>query len=316
MADTSKHRQPPVRRMHHYAWGVVCLLLVLTMGGLWIHAQSLDVKVKSLEKQLIASQQAVPSTCRIDTSWKASSTTALKTSNGRLVDIHLPAEFKNSDYYPLVLFYPGKGSSAKDGQTYFGLDSLPAIVAYPHPTLGTDGYYAWQGAPYSSPANDVAFTSEVIDELQSELCIDRTRIYAIGMSNGGGFVSLLSCRLSDTIAAFAIVAGAMYSPAGDCKPSRPVSLITIHGDDDQAVPYAGSLTRKLPAIDSWAKRRADLNGCKTPQTTKDGLRIVVTTWADCRDDTVTQSIRVIGGRHGWGDITNARLWQFLSQSSL
>lgn len=301
--------------MHHFAWGVVCIILLFSMGGLWIHAQSLDSKVGDLEKQLLASKRPAPNTCKVGGDWQSNTTKVLSVDD-REFSVHLPSNFLNYEYYPLILFYPGKGASAEGAQVAYGLDGLPAIVAYPHPTMGTDGYLAWQGAPYSSNADDVQFTASILDELQSELCVDRTRVYAVGLSNGGGFASLLSCKLSDRFAAYAIVAGALYSPAGDCKPPRPSPLISVHGDNDPIVPYDGSLVRRLPAIDSWTAKRAELNGCKTPTTINDGVRNVVTVWNQCKDNAVVQNIRIVGGNHGWGEVTNDTLWQFLSRFSL
>lgn len=300
--------------MHHYAWGVVCFLLLLSMGGLWVHAQSLDNKVHSLQKELADTKHPVATTCKLNGSWTAATTRVLSVSN-RQFGVHLPKDFSDQHYYPVVMLYPGKGASPQVAEVAFGTNSFPAIVVYPYPTISTDGVYAWQGAPYSSKANDVQFTADILDKLQSELCVDRTKIYAVGMSNGGGFASLLSCKLSDRFAAYAVVAGAMYAPAGQCKPPRPTPLINVHGDNDTIVPYGGSLTRHLPNIDSWVATRADYNGCKAPTTIND-VQTVVTTWHQCDKNATVQNVRIVGGGHGWGGITNDALWQFLSQFSL
>lgn len=149
-------------------------------------------------------------------SWKPNSTTVLS-ALGRNYRVHLPAAFDSSTYYPLVMFYAGKGGTAEGIEYTFGTDSLPVIAVYPQSTPSTDGSLAWESAPYSSRADDVAFTTTILDQLQVKLCVDKTRIYAAGFSNGGGFASLLSCKLSERIAAIAIVSGAMYAPASDCK---------------------------------------------------------------------------------------------------
>lgn len=315
MVAKTKRKLSYMTTMHHYAWSVVCLFLILSMAGLWVHAQSLDSKVQKLESALAESKKPAPSTCKIYGDWHTEST-KLITIGDRQLTIHTPKDFQKDVYYPVIMVYPGKGSTAQAAQVSFGLDSLPAIVVYPHPTLSTDGTWAWQGAPYSSKANDISFTAAALDKLQSDLCIDRTKIYAVGMSNGGGFASLLSCKLSDRFAAYAVIAGAMYAPAGDCKPPRPTPLIVVHGDQDATVPYEGSLKRRLPPIDSWVSQRAASNGCKTPVTINNGVGSVVTTWNQCSNNAVVQSIKVVGGRHAWGEVTNDTIWQFLSRISL
>ena len=53
---------------------------------------------------------------------------------------------------------------------------------------------------------DVRFISDLIDTLQAPYNIDPSRIYADGLSNGGGMSFVLSCTLSDRIAAVGMVA--------------------------------------------------------------------------------------------------------------
>lgn len=58
--------------------------------------------------------------------------------------------------------------------------------------------------------NDIGFVEDLIKSLQSQYCIDSTRIYASGMSNGGGFTGTLACdpTASNLFAAFAPHSGA------------------------------------------------------------------------------------------------------------
>lgn len=301
--------------MHHLAWGVVCLLLLLTLSGILVRAQSLELQNASLQQQLHALKTAPEGTCHTAATWQPDSTTVLSVL-GRNYRVHLPAQFDRSTYYPLVMIYSGKGATPETIEQAFGMDSLPAIMAYPQPSASIDHSLAWEGAPYSSKSDDVAFTSAILDQLQAKLCIDKNRVYATGLSNGGGFTSLLSCKLSDRFAAYAVISGAMYAPAGDCTPPRPVPLLAIHGDSDPVVPYNGSFTRQLPNIDAWATRRAELNGCATSFTDNIVPGQVATTWSSCRNNATVKSIRIVGGGHSWGLITNAELWQFLSQFRL
>lgn len=299
-------------------WIILCVFLVACLGGLWTHAQSLAAQNATLRNQLAAAKPAKAdhdTTCRVDDAWQPN-TVSTHHVDGRQYLVHTPTDFKRDQYYPLLFSFPGKSADVQQARELTGLDPLPAIVVYPYPTVGTDGYTAWQGAPYSSPANDVAFTEAIIEKTQGDLCIDRTRIYAIGVSNGGGFVSLLSCKLNERFAAYAIVAGAMYEPDGNCVPPRPTPLINTHGDVDPNVPYLGSISRHLPSIEAWTAKRAELNGCSKHLTTNTGFSLAVTTYSGCRDDATVEGVRVIGGGHGMGDVTPQMLWQFLSRFSL
>ena len=86
---------------------------------------------------------------------------------------------------------------------------------------------------------DVRFISELIDTLRSAYNIDPARIYANGMSNGGGMAFVLSCTLSDRIAAVGMVAPAQSLPRDWCTATRPVPMIAFQGTADPMVPYDG-----------------------------------------------------------------------------
>lgn len=316
----TRERRQALFRLHTYrvAWSVACLLLLLTFGGMWVYAQSLESKATALQAELHIAQQhrpAASTTCKVDSSWLPN-TTRTMVVNGRSYLVHTPQAFDPQTYYPLLIFYPGKGASALTAELTFHLNTLPGIIAYPYPTPGTDGALAWQGAPYSSRSNDVMFTAKILDELQAALCVDKTRIYAVGFSNGGAFASLLSCTLPDRFAAYAVISGAMYAPSGQCKPPKPTPLLNIHGDNDPVVPYGGSSIRRLPSIDTWVDTRAEFNGCTAPTTAGSDFGQAITTWNDCKNGATVQNIRVVGGGHRWGMVSNEYLWQFLSRFSL
>ena len=313
-------RRQAFRQAHTYpiTWVVACFIIAASFAGLLISMQSLRSDVSRLERQLSTKPTPAPSTmttCEVRGKWVANTTTKLVIS-GRKVFVHTPQNFTPTTYLPMLLVFSGKGATAEGIQQAFGLDTLPALVVYPEPTIGTEGVTAWQGAPYSSAINDITFTGNVLDELESQLCVDRTRIYATGFSNGGGFAALLSCDLSDRFAAYAVVGGAMYPAIDSCKPRQPVSLLNIHGDNDPVVPYHGSPVRKLPDIDDWTARRAALDGCKRIPTTTVTGNMLDTTWTNCHGGSVIKSLRFQGGGHAWGAVPNGDLWKFLTRFSL
>lgn len=318
--ERARRKRQVFRRTHAYpaTWVVACFMVAASFVGLLVSMQSLRADVSQLKQQVAALPAPSPSvatTCEVRGNWKANTTTKLAI-DGRNVFVHTPENFTPNAYLPLLMMFSGKGATAEGVQRAYGLDALPALVAYPEPTVGSEGVTAWQGAPYSSAINDVTFTSNVLDELESQLCIDRTRMYATGFSNGGGFAALLSCDLSDRFAAYAVVGGAMYPTIDNCKPKQPVTLLNIHGDGDPVVPYHGSLERKLPDIDNWTARRAALDGCTQISTSEVGGDMLDTTWTGCRNGSVIKSIRIEGGGHVWGALPNADLWKFLTRFSL
>ena len=70
----------------------------------------------------------------------------------------------------------------------------------------------WHVEPAARNGRDNTFISELIDTLRAKYNIDTTRIYANGLSNGGGMSFGLSCALSDRVAAVGLVGSAQTEP--------------------------------------------------------------------------------------------------------
>lgn len=151
--------------------------------------------------------------------------------------------------------------------------------------------------------NDVAFTSEILDQLESQYCIDTNRIYATGKSQGGGFVGVLACdaTLSTRVAAFAPVSGAFYRTdfgpvcdpntvdLGPCNPGRAdIPVLDFHGLIDDTIAYNGGARRGgcLPAIPYWCQTWAERDGLPLVNTSSgvpgalDGSTAVRYEWGD------------------------------------
>ena len=130
-------------------------------------------------------------------------------------------------------------------------------------------------APPRSKVDDVNFVSSMIEFLNrfTPVCIDETRIYATGFSNGGGLVGILACdeHQSQRIAAFAGVAGAFYGPevlkerelAWCYSRRKPVPFLEFHGDIDPVIDYEGIGTPdgETFAIPKWMTGKALRAGC-------------------------------------------------------
>jgi poly(3-hydroxybutyrate) depolymerase len=228
------------------------------------------------------------------------------TSDGRerTVQLHLPDGYRGDRAWPVVLVFHGRGNTGAGTEAFSGLDALPAIVAYGNGVVGTgDGdRQAWEGAPYSAPGvDDVAYTNDLLDTLESELCVDTRRVYATGKSNGAGFTGILACELSDRIAAIAPVAAAFYGTGHpDCAPRRPVPVIEMHGTADATIPYDGDADRGLPAIRDWTDAWVERNACATgPDLEQTADDVTTYRWTDCAAGAEVTHVAVLGGGHTW-----------------
>jgi polyhydroxybutyrate depolymerase len=183
-------------------------------------------------------------------------------------------------------------------------DQKGFILVYP------DGVgHSWNagngaGAAERRQVDDVGFTSELIDELSRQFHIDRRRIYATGMSNGGMFVHRLACELSGKIAAVAPVAGTIAATIEEgCKPARPVPVLEIHGTADSDSPWAGGRTlgggqvvSVADTIRGWAAR----NQCaSTPKVTEPATGVTCETYTPCEGGAEVTLYRIEGGGHTW-----------------
>ncbi|KAI5867258.1 carbohydrate esterase family 1 protein [Durotheca rogersii] len=189
----------------------------------------------------------------------------------RSYSLHLPSNFSENTPYPVVLGFHGSSSIG----LFFEVDtklsesrfSANKIMVYPN---GVGG--AWAGANYSeiSVDEDLQFVSDLLDDLRAEYCVDESRIYATGMSNGGGFVNTIACSAAGAaFAAFAAASGSFYTDSGGaasaaCAPARaPLPLLEIHGAADASVRYAGGAGEggALPPVAEWLARWAARNAC-------------------------------------------------------
>ena len=158
--------------------------------------------------------------------------------------VHVPAGYRPDRAVPAVLLLHGNGGSAADLDQVSGLSELADrrgfLAVYPQGLGVGAGRSFWAAAGrIEGGVDDLRFTADLLDDLQARLCVDPARVAAAGFSAGGGVTARMACDLAGRVASVAVVAGALYSEPGECRPSRPVPILAIHGTDDIVVPYGG-----------------------------------------------------------------------------
>lgn len=218
--------------------------------------------------------------------------------------LSVPRDYYPGESAPVLLAYHGYRQTASGMQKFTGLDDLPALVVY---LEGIGG--AWEGAPYAQTADgeDIRFTRDLLAALNSTYNVDRSRIYATGMSNGGGFAAKLVCRVPEVFAAVASVSGAYYPGTGrDCV-SPATSFLDIHGAQDSTIDYDGGSRHGV--VYQPARERveavAERDGCSPdPVTTALAGDVRRVQWPMCRTGRDVVHLRVGDGGHTWpGDDT-------------
>lgn len=155
---------------------------------------------------------------------------------------------------------------------------------------------------------DVRYIADLIDALRSAYNIDSARIYANGISNGGGMAFVLSCALSDRIAAVGLVAPAQSLPSSWCADAPPVPMIAFHGDADKLVPYDGGplgdpfnpVKSVFPAARDFTARWAQRNRCAVgPGQSTVAHDVTRLAYSDCAEDAAVVLYTILGGGHTW-----------------
>ena len=232
---------------------------------------------------------------------------------------------------PVVLDLHGysEGALVHVGQTGLGEygEEQGFVTVMPN---GAGPVPRWLSTPGSE---DVTFLSQVLDEVETSLCVDRNRIYVTGLSNGAFMTSVLMCELSDRVAAAAPVAG--IQPVEGCEPTRAVPVVTFHGTDDPFVSFDGGIgpavatlptpdgtgtlgeledtpeaqeqaaengldaTDDAPTVPEITARWAERNGCAgEPTESPVGTDVVQVAWT-CPGGQDVVLYRIEGGGHTW-----------------
>ncbi len=229
------------------------------------------------------------------------------TSGGldRTYILHLPTGYTPDQSEALVLDFHGHTSTDAQQEAYSQFSTLADqqtfIAVYPQGTIGPDKSTGWATYGASDPTvNDVLFVSDLISALQNQLCVNANKIYATGISNGGGMTNLLACTMAARIAAFAPVAGAFYPIPGGCNPARPVPIMEFHGTSDPLVYYNGRPLVQLPPIPTWLQEWATRDGCTSgPTTFFQQNDVTGEQWNDCQSGSAVIHYRIQGGGHTW-----------------
>ena len=234
----------------------------------------------------------------------------------RVYELDVPPSYDGSKPYAVVLDLHPLSISYKVVGAVSGFTDPPSRYDFigVAPSGRLDGQIPfWNAAPV--PDNyDVDFIDHVLDQVERTLCVDTTRIFSAGMSNGAQMSSLLACRLSDRLAGVGAVAGVEYLAPCD---GRPVPILAFHGTADPIVLYGGgglnattiantdfykgNLPPGLPAplgVDESMRRWAEHNGCDpafVEQRVSKEIRH--RTWQHCK--AATELYIVDGGGHAW-----------------
>lgn len=174
--------------------------------------------------------------------------------NVRQYKVHVPPSYDPMVPTPLVFCIHGLGQTAV---------LFCVVGAAMHETSDANGFImvmpngyqnSWNagtccGGASTERLDDVALFRKIFEEVGKHVNVDLDRVYATGLSNGGYMSYRLACEAADIFTAVAPGAAAIginsigggTNPDSDfteCKPSRPISVLDMHGTADPLVPYS------------------------------------------------------------------------------
>jgi polyhydroxybutyrate depolymerase len=154
--------------------------------------------------------------------------------------LRLPDDYEPSKPHKLVFAFHAMGGNASQvsgggNNDYYGLFSRSdgsAVFVSPE---GIDA--GWR----NTGGRDVELVKTLIALFDSELCIDRERIFSTGFSFGGMMSDAIGCAMADVFRAIAPMAGAIPNPAhlySECNQPNmdPIAVWMAHGTSDTVVP--------------------------------------------------------------------------------
>jgi len=236
-------------------------------------------------------------------------------SNGSLVSagltreylLYVPPSYDRTKATALVISMHGAGGwpvQQRDLSRWNQLaDAAGIIVVYPSAAAGR-GPRVWHVDDGPGLMRDVRFIADLIDTMEARYNIDPARIYANGISNGGGMTFVLSCTLSDRIAAFGTVAAAHTLPWSWCSDRRPAPLVAFHGTADPDIPYNGGtswLARdSFPNVLAWTRDWSRRNRCAgTPVDSRVAADVTRREYTACAGGAAVVLYTLAHGGHTW-----------------
>jgi polyhydroxybutyrate depolymerase len=226
----------------------------------------------------------------LDATW-----TIMVGSQARTAKVHVPASYDPSKRTPVVFDVHGRTQNASGEMS---LTKSPAksdaegfIAIYPESIVSPT---AWNSGTCCEPANtnnidDTGFMRELLDEAESRLCVDTSRVYMMGMSNGAYESHRIACEVADRFAAIGPVAGLLLFQG--CAPSRPVPVMMVNGTSDSLSQYQYVAS----GVSFWKQK----NGCTTMATTYQHGVASCVTYGGCTAGADVVLCTIQDGGHQW-----------------
>ena len=144
----------------------------------------------------------------------------------------------------------------------------------------------------------MAFTDAILTQIEGDLCVDKTRVFATGFSFGGGMAMALACTRADVFRAVAFFSGADLTNSCPTMLTKPIAYYASQASEDSGgMPATSPITGEKKQAEFAA-----INGCMPEPTSTtfptSGQAHRCTNYKGCSDGHPTEYC-VFNGPHGW-----------------
>jgi len=240
-------------------------------------------------------------------------TLPLEIGGERPAKVVVPSSYDPATPTPLLVLLHGYSASGSVQDLYFGMSRNTRmrgmLLLIPDGTVDANGNRFWNATDACCDfggigPDDVSYLRGLIAEMKSFYNVDADRVYLVGHSNGGFMSYRMACDASEEITAIVSLAGSTFLDESRCNPTRPVSVLQIHGTADSSVAYEGR-PFAYPSARGTVQRFAMRAGCTATERTAPidfdrslpGDETQVERWTGCDEGLAAELWTIEGGGH-------------------
>ena len=189
-----------------------------------------------------------------------------------------PMEQERREPLPLVLSLHGYGSHFMEQDAYFGLsdlmESYDFALLLANGTRDDEGNRFWNATDFccgikDNKPDDAGYLRALVEAATEYMNVKR--VFVVGMSNGAFMSYRLACEGMPGLAGIVAVAGSSFEDPERCGSARPISLLHIHGTEDDVVQISGGSNPEIgegsypdarTVAGQWARRAGCSLGVK------------------------------------------------------
>jgi polyhydroxybutyrate depolymerase len=217
--------------------------------------------------------------------------------------MYVPTGYKADAPLPLVFDFHGYSSNPQQQMSGSGFrelaDQETFIAVYPEGVGASWHVNGCCGTAGEMKLDEIEFVRKIFEDVKKDACIDPARVYASGISQGGGMAHHVACLAADIFSAVAPVSSDLRTDP--CMPAHPVTEISFRGLADSLDNYDGghvgppgmdgyTAIGAKPTLEKWKT----INGCSGTTEKMDEL---CETYSTCQAGVAVSLCSIPGADH-------------------